>query len=327
MKKKSLSIIFIFVVFCSLTFSGVAEANTSLDFAIHTEPNTAAHQAAEYFKEIVEEETDNEITVNLFPGAALGGEMDNIEQLAGGDVAFSIFGDILPSTLAEEVATTVVPFIYPSVEDVYEAWESEIGDMMNEKIEESGLMVIGLQKRGARHLTANRRIETPDELDGLRIRVPEIDTWVTVWEGIGASPTPVAWDEVYSALQTGVVEAQENPYENIYTPGLYEVQDYVMETGHLHNVFHWAVSLSVFEDLDEEHQDIILEAAERAAEYGSEITEDNIDEFKSAVQEEGMEVVEVDTELWISAAEPYVREIAEEEWLPEVWEHIEQYFD
>jgi len=325
---KKLVIIFLVISFFLMGATTINAEQLELDFAIHTEPGTPAHKAAIKFKEIVEDKSNDSIKVRLFPGAALGGEKDNIEQLKTGDVTFAIFGDILPSVLAPKVSPTVVPFIYPDMQSVYDAWDSELGDLMKEKIEERGnMMVIGLQRRGARHLTSNEVIESPADLKGQKLRVPEIPSWVKVWQGIGAKPTPVAWPEVYSALQTGVVDGQENPYSNIKSAKLYEVQDYVMETSHLQNVFHWAMSLTRYKELTPYQQMIILNAAQKATEYGSQIVKEEQESYKQDLIDQGMEVIEVDQSLFREEAKPVIKEMIKEEWNPEVWEHIKKYFN
>lgn len=327
MRKQLIVLLLLAFVLVSSSFVMAAD-QVVLDFAIHTAPQTEAHLAAIRFKELVEDRSNGSIKVNLFPGAALGGEKDNIEQLKTGQVALAIFGDILPSLLAPEVSPTVIPFIYPNVEEVYAAWEGELGDLMKEKIMERGnMMVVGLQRRGARHLTANKLVKSPEDLKGLKLRVPEIPTWVTLWKAVGAQPTPVAWSEVYSALQTGVVDGQENPYSNIYAAKLYEVQDYVMETGHLQNVFHWALSLPVYKKLTPYQQQIVLTSAKEAAEYGDKLALEMLSDFKAKVKAEGMEIIEVDTSLFRAKAKPVIEEMAKNDWDPKVWEYIKKYFE
>ncbi len=324
--KKYLFLLLVVFILASSSFVLAAE-QLVLHFAIHTAPQTEAHLAAIRFKELVEERSNGGISVMLFPGAALGGEKDNIEQLKTGEVALAIFGDILPSLLAPEVSPTVIPFIYPNVEEVFVAWESKLGDLMKEKIMERGnMMVVGLQRRGARHLTASKLVKTPADLKGLKLRVPEIPTWVTLWKAVGAQPTPVAWPEVYSALQTGVVDGQENPYSNIYAAKLYEVQDYVMETGHLQNVFHWALSLPVYRKLTPYQQLIVLTSAKDAAAYGDKITQDMLSDFQAKVVAEGMEITQVDKALFRAKARTVIEEMAKNNWDPRVWEYIKKYF-
>lgn len=303
------------------------EKPIEITFAIHTQPNTNEVKSAEMFKKLVEERSNGQITVKLFPGAVLGGEKDNMEQLKVGEIQMSIFGDILTSQLAPEYDPTVIPFIYPSLDEVYKTWNGPLGDKIkNALIERGGVQLIALQKRGARNLTANKKIETPEDLKGLKLRVPEIPTWVTVWKGLGALPTPIAWSEVYSALQTNVVDAQENPYENILTAKLYEVQKYTMKTEHLYNVFHWVVGKKFFDGLTPEHQKIILTAAEEATKWGDEQKEKLDKELEQKLIDLGNEIVTVDKKLFRQAALPAIKELSKD-WAPGVWDEVKGYLE
>lgn len=303
------------------------EKPIEITFAIHTQPNTNEVKSAEMFKKLVEERSNGQITVKLFPGAVLGGEKDNMEQLKVGEIQMSIFGDILTSQLAPEYDPTVIPFIYPSLDEVYKTWNGPLGDKIkNALIERGGVQLIALQKRGARNLTANKKIETPEDLKGLKLRVPEIPTWVTVWKGLGALPTPIAWSEVYSALQTNVVDAQENPYENILTAKLNEVQKYTMKTEHLYNVFHWVVGKKFFDGLTPEHQKIILTAAEEATKWGDEQKEKLDKELEQKLIDLGNEIVTVDKKLFRQAALPAIKELSKD-WAPGVWDEVKGYLE
>lgn len=307
--------------------SNSKEKPIEITFAIHTQPNTNEVKSAEMFKKLVEERSNGQITVKLFPGAVLGGEKDNMEQLKVGEIQMSIFGDILTSQLAPEYDPTVIPFIYPSLDEVYKTWNGPLGDKIkNALIERGGVQLIALQKRGARNLTANKKIETPEDLKGLKLRVPEIPTWVTVWKGLGALPTPIAWSEVYSALQTNVVDAQENPYENILTAKLYEVQKYTMKTEHLYNVFHWVVGKKFFDGLTPEHQKIILTAAEEATKWGDEQKEKLDKELEQKLIDLGNEIVTVDKKLFRQAALPAIKELSKD-WAPGVWDEVKGYLE
>lgn len=301
------------------------EKPIEITFAIHTPPGTIENQAAEMFKKIVEEKTNNAITVKLYPGAVLGGEKDNIEQIKTGEIQMSIFGDILTSIFAPEYDPTVIPFIFPDIESVYKYWNGPFGEKIKQALEQRGnVILIGLEKRGARNLTTNKEIKKPEDLKGLKIRVPEIPTWVTVWKSLGTLPTPIAWNEVYSALQTKVVDAQENSYENIYSAKLYEVQKYTIKTEHLFNMFHWVVNKDFFNNLKPEYQQIILDAVKEATKWGDDQIEKKEEELEQKLKEAGMKIIEVDKEAFRKAAIPGIKEVAKG-WAPGVWDEIKGY--
>ncbi|WP_422448005.1 TRAP transporter substrate-binding protein [Thermoanaerobacterium sp. DL9XJH110] len=301
------------------------EKPIEITFAIHTPPGTIENQAAEMFKKTVEEKTNNAITVKLFPGAVLGGERDNIEQIKTGEIQMSIFGDILTSMYAPEYDATVIPYIFPDMESVYKYWNGPFGEKIELALEQKGnVKLIGLEKRGARNLTTNKEVKTPEDLKGIKIRVPEIPTWITVWKSLGTLPTPIAWNEVYSALQTKVVDAQENPYENIYTAKLYEVQKYTIKTEHLFNMFHWVVNKDFFNNLKPEYQQIILDAVKEATKWGDEQMSNRDAELEQKLKEAGMKIIEVDKEAFRKAAIPGIKEVAKG-WAPGVWDEVKGY--
>lgn len=295
-------------------------------FALHSQPNTTEHEAAKKFKETVESKSGGKITVDIFPGSTLGGEKDQLEQIKVGEIQMSIFGDLLPSQLAPEYAATIIPFVFPNVDAVYAYWDSPIGKEMKKVIEQNGnVLVVGLQRRGARNLTANKPVRTPEDLQGLKLRVPEIPSWVTVWKSMGALPTPIAYNELYNALQTKVVDAQENPYENIYSSKLYEVQKYLINTEHLFNVFHWAMSKKFYDSLPSDLQKLVLDAAKEASQWGdSEAAKKDSEIFNQLKGK--MEVIQVNKADFRKKALAGIKEVAKT-WAPGVYDAVKQYIE
>lgn len=307
--------------------AGGAQA-IEISFALHTTPPGPEFEAVDRFIELVTERSDGAIRVRTFPAAVLGGERDNIEQLTINEVQMTLNGDLLPNLMAPEYAATVVPFVFPGAEEVFDFWESPIGEEAKGVIRErAGIEVVAFMRRGDRHLTANRAIETPEDLAGFKLRVPEIPSWVRVWSEIGAAPTPVAFPEVFSGLQMGVIDGQENPCFTIKSARLYEVQSHLMKTAHVPAVWHWSVSSQFLDGLSEEMRDIVVEAAIEAAAYGDEVAQQQIEAACNAlVNEKGMELVEVDRPAFVGRARPAIDEIAAG-WAPGVRDAVSQYLD
>lgn len=315
----------VLMLVCGWQRASYAAKATEITFAIHTPPGTVENQALQMFKDKVEAGTNGEIVVKLFPGAALGGEKDNIEQIKTGVIQMSIFGDMLTSVYAPEYDPTVVPFVFPDLESVYEYWSGDLGDKIKLALEQRGnIVLIGLHTRGPRNLTANKEVKTPGDLKGLKIRVAEIPSWVTVWKSMSALPTPIAWPEVYTALQLGVVDAQENPYENIYSAKLYEVQKYLMKTEHLFNLYHVVVNKEFISNLKSDHRQVLLNSMDEAMKWGNAQMETRDKELEQKLTELGMKIVEVDKEAFRRAALPGLKEVAKG-WAPEVWDSVKGY--
>jgi TRAP-type C4-dicarboxylate transport system substrate-binding protein len=238
----------------------------------------------------------------------------------------TLCGDTLTSVVAPEYGATVVPFVFPGPEEVFEFWASPIGDQAKKLIHDKAKIdTVAFMRRGDRHLTANKAIKTPADIKGLKMRVPEIPSWVKVWSQIGASPTPVAWPEVFSGLQMGVIEAQENPCFNVNQAKLYEVQSHLMYTAHVPAVWHWSISSEFLKKLSPELREAVVSSAVDAAAYGDRITKEQIDQTCNALAEKhGMKIVEVDRPSFVAAARPAIDELSKA-WAPGVREAVSKY--
>ena len=322
--KKVLGIVLGLLLIVGMAGSVEAAKPIELAFALHTAPGGPDHMAVEVFKGLVESRSSGRLKVTLFPGAQLGGERDNLEQLKQGEVALTQSGGLCVSLYAAEFGPMIIPFVFPSVEHVFQAWDGKIGDNIKEAfLKKGGVHLVGIQRRGSRMLTAKKAIMSPADMKSLKIRVPEIPTWVEVWKEMGALPTVVAWPEVFGALQTGVAEAQENPLYLIYTTKLYEVQSHVMLTAHLQACFHWLMSDKVLSSLPKDLQEIVLNSAAQAAEYGDMLTAKQEDQFKKKLEEAGMKVLSVDVKPFLEKAQPAIERIRQK-WAPGVYEELQK---
>ncbi len=305
--------------------ASVAQA-VNLGFALHTSPPGPEFQAVDKFIELVKKRSDGEIKVKVYPSAVLGGERDNIEQLTVNQVQMTLFGDTLPSVIAPEYAATVVPFVFPGPEEVFAFWASPIGDAAKKHIREKAkIEAVAFMRRGDRHLTAKKEVKTPADLKGVKMRVPEIPSWVKVWSAIGANPTPVAWPEVFSGLQMGVIEAQENPCFNVNQAKLYEVQSHLMYTAHVPAVWHWSIGSDFLKSLSPKLREAVLSSAVEAAAFGDELTKGQIDATcKMLADKHKMKMVEVDRKAFVAAARPAITELSKS-WAPGVLDAVSQY--
>ena len=201
--------------------------------AIHVEPSHPMFKVGERLKESIEEKTDGEFSITLL-GTEVGGERDHLEGASYGEYAIALGGSMPMTLYAEEFAAADLPFVYGSSEEAREVYNGETGELLNEQLIANGNMrLVGLSARNPRNLTSNFPVETPEDVQEVRMRVPEIAPWIQIWEEIGALPSPIAWPEVYTSLQTGVIDMQENPVDLIHAGKLYEVQSHINRTEHV----------------------------------------------------------------------------------------------
>jgi tripartite ATP-independent transporter DctP family solute receptor len=274
---------------------------------------------ANRIKNDLEKGSNGEMVVKLL-GPEVGGERELQEGTSRNEFQIFQSGDMAVSTFGVKYAVMSAPFLFPGYDAVDKVYKGKIGEKLNEALVKNGnLRILGLSRRGARLLTASKPIPTPAEVKGLKLRVPEIPQWVTIWKELGALPTPVAWPEVFTALQTGVVNGQENPIMQIYEGKLYEVQKFVMMTEHISSYFHWVANEKFLQGLSPANRKLVGDVVKSAADWGSTKQVEKAAELRAIMEKQyGVKFIEVDKPKFTQAARPAIERIAAEQWAPEV---------
>lgn len=274
------------------------------------------HKASVRFGEELSALTDGRIAVEVYPNESLGKEIDLINGMQLGTVDMTITGESLQNW-APMAALLAVPYAYQSLEHMDEVASGEIGDQIEEQIlTNAQIRPIAYFARGARELTANRAIETPDDLAGLKMRVPNVPLFVDVWSSLGAQPTPMAFSEVFTSLQNGTIEGQENPLALIRSANFNEVQSHVNLTDHVRSWIYLTISEMTWSGLSEEDQQAVLEAAAAAQEYERELFLESLEVDRAYLEENGMTFVETDTEAFQAKAKDAVLSAVSDEIRP-----------
>ncbi|EJW10592.1 TRAP-type C4-dicarboxylate transport system, periplasmic component [Rhodovulum sp. PH10] len=193
--------------------------------------NVRAAEAAAKIKT----ETEGALDIRIFPNNQLGGDTDMLNQVRSGALDFFTPSALVIATLVPAAPINAVGFAFPSYERVWAAMDGDLGGFIGEEIEKSGLhMMRKVWDNGFRQLTTSGKpVVTPDDLAGIKIRVPVSQLSISLFQALGAAPTSMQFSEVYTALQTKIVDAQENPLPIIQTAKLFEVQKYGMLTNHI----------------------------------------------------------------------------------------------
>lgn len=294
----------------------------ALDMATVYDADAPQSEAAVEFGSILEECTDGALTVNFYPNGSLGNENDNFDQVSSGELDMTLAGSVGPNMFAPEFMFYQAPFMMQDQEHVQAFIDSDLHDDFVAAMDEHNVHLLSHIHRGIRHSTSNQPFETPDELAGTAFRLPEIPVWVTIWSQLGIDATPVALPELYSALQTGVVQASEGPYEQFATFSLNEVQDYVVNTGHVVEVVQFWIGLELYESLPQDQRDCVDQASEEAAGIGTELTAEANDGFLEQLQEGGMEVIDPDRDAFVEAAREPLEQLFEDEWTVTTYDEV-----
>ncbi len=268
----------------------VAEKIT-ISYSTWASDGEAAYEGMEKFKEIVETESDGNITVNLFPANQLGKTEEQLEQLALNTIQLMSSGN--PGI--KELEYLALPYLMDSMDEWTTVLNSKIGQKWNEQLlEAKGIVNIGFLPRSPRIVSVNEEINTPADFAGLKLRVPERDYYVETFKAFGANPTPMDFGEVYSALQTGVVSGQENPIETIYAAGFHEIQDYLIITNHIVKPAFVSTNKQFLDSLSPEYKELILKAVDEGRKYAEEIMNKQGADFEAKMEEAGMTIIRPD---------------------------------
>ena len=263
----------------------------------------------EKFAELVEQKTNGKVKVEIFSGGTLGDWRETIEGLKAGSVQV-VLESVGTLDAYEELADIeAVPFLFRDADHYTKVWNGDIGNEILETVgSNAGFKLVGPAFRGARYVTSKKKIENVNDLKGLKIRVPNIAVYVKTWEALGASPTPMAFTEVYTGLQQGTVDAQENPLSLSWSSAFYEVCPYLVATKHIYGTDVFILDSKYFEELKPEFQTAIVEAANEAGSWRTAQTlkseEDYLEKFKG----EDVTLVEVDRDEFVQQLGNFVEE-------------------
>ncbi|UUD62740.1 TRAP transporter substrate-binding protein [Pseudomonas seleniipraecipitans] len=292
----------------ALLSAHAAAAEITLQFGHPANEKNIWHQAAEHFKTQVEKDSGGRIKVQLYPSEQLGNEMDIINSIQLGTADMTLAGESLQNW-APKAAMLAVPYAFRDSEHLRKAVEGKVGEEIKAQItERTNLVPIAWFERGSRQLTTNRPITTPEELKGLRLRVPNVPLFVDTWQTMGARPTPMALGEVFTALQQNVIEGQENPLSLIESSSLYEVQKYVNRTDHVRSWIYVVIGKKQLDGMPDDLRAVVLNAASEMQTFESGLFEKDQQRLEASLKERGMEFIDVDAEAFANKARPAVLE-------------------
>ena len=272
------------------------------------------NQAYDYFAELVNERSDGRITVEVYPDSQLGGEREMIEAVQAGNLEMTAPSVGVLANFDDSLQVFDFPFIFEDAETAYEVLDSEIGDEMLSGIEESGLTALGWGENGFRNLAmTDETVTSPDEIAGKKLRTMQVPMHIAYWESLGAAPTPMAFPEVFTALQQGVVDGVENPFELLYSAKFTEPADKLTELRWIYDPEVILISQSFLEGLSPEDQEIITSSADDMIVKLRELKAGINDEVRSEIEAAGGTVAELSAEErqeWIDATVPFYEENA-----------------
>lgn len=316
--KRGFGFLVLFVFSAGMLFGGGQEELTTeqtYEIRIATEPSKPDMTAllAERFAQEVTELSDDRLSVDLFLGGILGSQKALQEQVKLGTIETVVTAsDIVEMDSGFGIFD--FPFLFSGRDQVYDLLDGELGAALNESLlEKQGVRVLAFGELGFRQITNNvRPIVSPSDLEGIRLRVPPTQLRLQAFQALGASPTPIAWAELYQALSQNVVDGQENPLSAILGASFYEVQEYLSISNHVYTPSYLIVNEEWWQSLPEDVKGILQDAASNAVEWQRAYGRDQDSELVGELEDLGMTVNEIDHASFVQRARPVWDEFSDE---------------
>jgi len=261
-----------------------------------------ANIAAESFAKEVSEKSNGQIEIQVYPNRQLGEERDMVEGLQLGTVDFCITSTGPLVGFVPEIGVVDLPFLFNSSEHAYTVLDGKIGQSILDKFQKKGILGLSFMENGWRSISTDKKITEPSDLKGLKIRTMENKVHMDTFKALGASPVPMVWGEVYTSLQQGVIDGQENPPVILATNALWEVQDYYALTKHFYTPQMFLMSEITANKLTDAQMAIIKTAAKNATDYQRQLMADQDAEYIKTLRDNGMDVYEVDRSKFKAAS-------------------------
>lgn len=287
-------------------------------------PNSPMDVGLNKLRETLAQQTDGRINIQIHRGGAMGDERQTFEMLSQGSVEFGVVGSGPVSIFFPKYFIGEVPYMFSSQDDFWKFWNGPGKELTALMEKQRGVRTDGVVYRGARYLTSNTPVRTVADVKGLKMRLPPIKSWFKVWESLGAVPSTIAFSEVYMALKTGVVAAQENPPETILAYKFYEAQKYLIATEHVYGAALFMSSAKWWATLSKDDQALFTKALQEATAVGNAITKNGDAEMVKKLQELGMTLITVDKNAFKQAVRPVVDSLAKTEWDPAFYEKVKE---
>lgn len=296
------------LITAAMGFSGVSVAdeiqNRTIRIGHFMSTTNPISLGVQKFAELVAEKSDGKLKVREFPSGQLGPESQQQSALIGGTQQMTVQASSHLVGSVKDFGLLDLPFIVRNEAQADELHDGPLGQALLDQLPEKGLVGLGYWENGFRHITNSKHpIHTPEDMNGLKLRVQSNPVFIETFEALGTNPVPMSFSELYTALETKAIDAQENPLSIVLSSKFFEVQKYASLTSHAYGNVVVLIGKSFWDGLSETEQNILQEAFSEAQAYQREASRKSSQEAVAALTAEGMEINEVSEETITQLAE------------------------
>lgn len=288
--------------------------------------NELHSKAWEVFAEEVGEALPGRFAFELYPNGSLYRQGDQVPALARGNLEAGHMSNNLIAAQIPAASVLTAGYLFRDPAHICAYWTSDLGRSLIDRVaSEMGIRILSAGYLGTRHVSLReaRDVSTPDDLSGVRLRMPNSDTWLFLGAALGAEPTPLAFGELYLALKTGAVDGQDNPIPTLVSSNFYEVQDQIVLTSHLVDSILFAVSEEFWQSLEQSERDVLSDAAWTAADFNTRGRIEDEAKLAAFLKENGMEITTPDVDAFRTKVQAAYRDSQySADWEPGIIEAI-----
>jgi len=307
------------VIFVGAVFAGAADKTIRLSSTFPK--GHLLIDAGEKFKEIVEKGSQGKIKVEIQPGA--GSEKDVDEWCSKGKVEMQVTGGQPLQVSAPQYFFFNAPYVMKDFDHFMRVWNGSLGKKAREEVAKKGSqMYLGIINRGMRQTTSKKALKTAADVQGLKLRLPQVPTWIAVWKEIGADPVAITLPELYNSLKDGKAEASEGDITQIASAKLNEVQSHLTMTNHLAQTGGMLINKPFFDKLSKSEQKLVLKASKEATDFANAKIKAGEGKILEDLKAKGMTVVKPDAESFRAKAKPAVEKLFKTEWPVTTWAKV-----
>lgn len=285
------------LVALALGFGGIgnATANTVLKAGHAASTSNTGHKALEFVANELKEKTDGRITLEIFPNSQLGSERELVESIQLGNVDMTFISSAVLGAFNNQFFALDIPFLFKDRDGVYRVLDGEIGQGLLASLDKVGIKGLGYWENGFRQLTNSKKtIRSPKDLEGMKMRTMENEVHIAAWKAEGANPAPLAFGELFTALQQGTFDAQEGPINLFYDMKFDEVQKYITRTNHVYSPWPVLINPDVYNSFSDEDRAIFDQVIKDSIEYQRNLAQQADDKAAEAMTD--VEIIDLTPE-------------------------------
>lgn len=250
------------------------------------------------FKEVAEELSGGRFKVEVYDNNTIGASRELVEGVQANEIQMAECSQSVYASFTDELMSVGLPFLFKNRQAGYDFFDSEVGDQIADVIaEQTGVRIVGYFENGIRQLTNSKRpVTSPDDMKGLKIRVMESPLYIEMFTEMGANPSPMAFSELYTALQQGTVDGQDNPWTIVSTNAFYEVQSYATDLSHTFDITCFSINDKFYQDLPDDLREVVDKAAEAAVETNRTLSIELENEYIATIEGGGCQITHLTDE-------------------------------